>query len=1016
MKRWKRKIVSFLTFMVAAFLAAQLLLYLPGPTTVIKKGGLRSMLQEDTIEPPSYPKDILANLRHLPEAPKTPEDIASPQLGVNFDKDSILLKKSEAPAFQEFKLPPKPGGSVFLKQKHPPLLLTPQKVGGVVLPVPISSVGKTASNAASPQTPPRRAKNRSSKSVGVELTGKLIPKSVQNKDGYQILVKTVPEIKREQSGGMEGSFGKTEDKASNQKLLEGSRENVELKTSNQKSVGTSWNLVGKKDEKQPSVPSVITYRQQPQAKKWIVLDGGHQPCSDVTVYTAGQPDWHVMLVNNGDAAVKGCRPEVCQVQYVSDLNQAYLKAISYGAGVIVLADCLSRYPQLDQDFRLNDLYQYGMYYNATNMFNPYHYAGYEAVFPKVNSAWDRPINGQPDGSTPLTPPTPNAEMYFLSDFGRVSFRQGFRLGEDICACEDASSFDPTGEEILNNPVVVGDNTLVHLGTGPYVALPDAFYWLFVPRGLSGDALESFRTFWLHALKKAGLIHTGYFRTNALLASLGGDSSKSLKPCVNVTNPRTSVDMTSGNIHSPFSATLRTAFHCVQHTSCMSHMDETACATHLSVEVLRCLTPVGLEESYIQDHIKALSAWFTKLQKLKVPLPQPRPLPVAEQIKNTFKVKYNLNRQQLYRSSKPNSAAKTRELQEIKRSVIDPMVKKCPNLTHSGFRFPDSWTSRYTKNSDIALVVTVNYEFLYKTIAHVEFVHRQSFRFILYCGPNMTAFNSFVKQHGGLDHVTFIDGGWSGSNGWHTIYRCLTLVMKMRLPVKGYLQVGEDVLINSKNLASQPRDKVMILKYYSKRNLSVVEETENWYHWNKPWGREALINLMAQLRTSAKFASSSTDARTIFGDDVYGLSNEEFRSPVPGRTSRDLKRATSRFLENYSANIGSLDIVIHRATDFFFVPETWREDYIILAEIFQYTGVIIEFAFPMLHLGMIRKENANYVRGASLWREERSAPWKFYHENLAFLHPFKSMKNLETHEGREFFCDNFLERYEAWVHS
>ena len=335
-------------------------------------------------------------------------------------------------------------------------------------------------------------------------------------------------------------------------------------------------------------------------------------------------------------------PELCQVQHMTDLNQAYLKVISYGADIIVLADCLARYPQLDQDFRLNDLHQYGMYYNATNIFNPYHHAGYEAVFPKVNSAWERAINSPIDGGSPLTHPKPNSKMYFLSDFGRVSFRQGFRLGEDICACKDASSFDPKGEELLDNPVVVGDNNLVHLGTGPSVALPDAFYWLFAPRGLSGDALQSFRTFWLHALKKAGLIHTGYFQTNALLASPGGDSSKSLNHCVDMKNPRRSINMTSSNISgSPFSVTIRAAFRCVQHTSCISYMNETACATHLSVEVLRCLTTAGPGEIYIQDHIMALTAWFTELRTLKAPLHQPRPLRMSEQIKNTFQVRIRL---------------------------------------------------------------------------------------------------------------------------------------------------------------------------------------------------------------------------------------------------------------------------------------------------------------------------------------------------------------------------------------
>ncbi|RUS69257.1 hypothetical protein EGW08_022982 [Elysia chlorotica] len=454
------------------------------------------------------------------------------------------------------------------------------------------------------------------------------------------------------------------------------------------------------------------------------------------------------------------------------------------------------------------------------------------------------------------------------------------------------------------------------------------------------------------------------------------------------------------------------------------MDEIKCASALSVHVLYCLGIVDPGKSYLQEHTKALTAWFTELKKLRIPLPQPRPLIVAENTKNTFKVKYNLNRQHLYRSTnnkpsnpnKPGTASKTKELQHIKQAVVDPMLQKCPNLTHSGFRFPESWTARYTKNSDIALVVTINYEFLFKTIAHVEFIHRQSFRFILYCGPNMTAFNSFVQQHGGLDHVTFIDGGWSGSNGWHTIYRCLTLAMKMRLPVKGYLQVGEDVLINSKSLSTQSRDKVMILSHYNKRNISVVEDPGHWYHWNQPWGRQALLNLITQLKESASFTPSSPGVRTLFGEDVYGLSSGPLKSPVPGRTLRDVKRAASRFLENYSANTGGLEIMVHRATDFFFVPESWREDYVILAEIFQYIGVIIEFGFPMLHLGMTRKENVNYVHGASLWREERDMPWKFYHDDLSFLHPFKSIKNLESKEGLQFFCDNFLKSYEEWVHS
>ncbi|GFS27766.1 hypothetical protein ElyMa_005302100 [Elysia marginata] len=141
---------------------------------------------------------------------------------------------------------------------------------------------------------------------------------------------------------------------------------------------------------------------------------------------------------------------------------------------------------------------------------------------------------------------------------------------------------------------------------------------------------------------------------------------------------------------------------------------------------------------------------------------------------------------------------------------------------------------------------------------------------------MADFTGFVRAHGGLDHVTYIDGGWSGSNGWHTIYRCLTLVMKMRLPVKGYLQIGEDVLLNSRSVASLPRDKVWILDHFSRRNVSVPEDTYKWYHWSMPWGRQALLSLFTQMQTSANFAPSPLENnRDVFIENVSNILDPTF---------------------------------------------------------------------------------------------------------------------------------------------
>ncbi|RUS69258.1 hypothetical protein EGW08_022983 [Elysia chlorotica] len=454
---------------------------------------------------------------------------------MDFDKASIFVDVPETPPKRETKLPGNLDGSSAQQKKFAPLpvvLKTATKqepnhsnnpagfsalhqnpaplpaqspkslnatrnsdnlVAAVAIPPAVKPGTKAALHQTHLETPSLRGKNGNSEAAKLGLAGQLASEA-RGQNQNPIPVKTVSEVESNQPGVLVSDPFKTGDKPA---LL---KPPVVLQT-----------LASNKSADQSGLPASANQRHQTKAEKWIVLDGGSHPCHDVTVYTEGQSDWRVILVNNGDVKVKGCQNEQCQLLQTSDINQAYLKAISQGADVIVLADCLARYPRLDFDFRVNDLHQYGMYYNATNMFNPYQFAGYEAVFPKVNSAWDRPINDSSDVGSPLIPPEPNAEMHYISDFGRVSFRQGFRLGEDTCVCEDASSFSPDGEEVLDNPVVSGPNTLVSLATGPSCALPDAFYWLYSPPGLSTHALEYFRTLWLHALKRAGYIHIGNFR-------------------------------------------------------------------------------------------------------------------------------------------------------------------------------------------------------------------------------------------------------------------------------------------------------------------------------------------------------------------------------------------------------------------------------------------------------------------------------------------------------------------------
>ena len=126
-----------------------------------------------------------------------------------------------------------------------------------------------------------------------------------------------------------------------------------------------------------------------------------------------------------------------------------------------------------------------------------------------------------------------------------------------------------------------------------------------------------------------------------------------------------------------------------------------------------------------------------------------------------------------------------------------------------------------------------------------------------------------------------------------------------------------------------------------------------------------------------------------------------------------KKYARDFLINYNTNIG-LKFVVRGNADFYYIPEVLKDEYIMAADIFRSNGCFVELAVPAISFGLSLRENNIYVNGSSLWGGDRTNPWHAYKEDHVFMHPFKTMKDLESAEGRQFFCDTFLKRYGDFI--
>ena len=217
---------------------------------------------------------------------------------------------------------------------------------------------------------------------------------------------------------------------------------------------------------------------------------------------------------------------------------------------------------------------------------------------------------------------------------------------------------------------------------------------------------------------------------------------------------------------------------------------------------------------------------------------------------------------------------------------------------------------------------------------------------------------------------------------------------LQTPVKGYLSIGDDVLLNHWMVRHLDRRKLWIPYGFRKVNFVTRTRLYDWSAWRMYYGRGAFIDVMKDLWRLSEQTISSTDSH--FEEKMHR------------------KKLASQFLENYYTNIGREHLLIGGA-DFFYIPEIMKEQYLMASGIFRSRKCFVELALPAMHLGLASTHDVIYVEGSNLWREGRSHPWSYFNVTHVYLHPFKLMKDAQYGSaGNALFCGIYLRRLAEFV--
>ncbi|KAK7498723.1 hypothetical protein BaRGS_00010100 [Batillaria attramentaria] len=662
-------------------------------------------------------------------------------------------------------------------------------------------------------------------------------------------------------------------------------------------------------------------------------------------------------------------------------NLAHLTAISRGANTIFDGDCSVFTSDALRVLAFNSTTASGLMYNETRLFNPYEHFGAWAVVPRALH----------DSSLASAR---NSRLYYVRDFSKVYIRHGLNeWSGDIVQVKDRLGGDGVGYSRFDPsvpPVFVGQRSFSPAVSHSTLYHHQAFWGLLFPCLADNLRCEILRQLITQRLLRDLDAFSGFYQlhdTTDVKEELHGSprSNSSFEIGVDVAKLTTFLDAWICKPRVTF-------FGCLQ-----------ALAGDLQLN------------GFLDDvEVSLVRHWLAAIQSLGVAEPSTVSSPWRGGRKIT-EVTVLLGNVQAFLEYGGPTAKRT-----LQEGFLDPVRTQCEGNASATFGPVSQWSQPII--TDIALIVVFNYnKFFWKNLPYMESIHRPFFKHIVYCTPNLTELMA-DERSGELGHVTVVEGL---SDEWYQMHECLASTARMDLQgVRGYLQIGDDTLLNTWMLFNTSRDTIWLPQGFTTVNLDEPVHKWGWYHWNKPRGRPAILRALSDMerlsgmtsdeilkleQTKKKFGSPrSKTFSEIF--QAANFSRRQLRPQPPGSESwaDPSQEEAEGFLSNYIRVNRLLGKIAHRALDLFYIPHVLRDSFVKFSRYFMKRGVIIELAVPALHHGMMRRADVSYIKASSLWYGNRNNTRTFYDRSIFFLHPFKMHGQMGTASGREFFCDVYAQ--------
>ena len=219
-------------------------------------------------------------------------------------------------------------------------------------------------------------------------------------------------------------------------------------------------------------------------------------------------------------------------------------------------------------------------------------------------------------------------------------------------------------------------------------------------------------------------------------------------------------------------------------------------------------------------------------------------------------------------------------------------------------------------TDILLVIIFNVPQFLEQIPLLEYMYGRHFKHRLYCTDSLVAFqNLYASKHPDAP-VNFLEviaehGDWG--------YECAAFASRIGYQVAGYLQIGDDVLLNAWNLYTLPRgmpwfQKSMRVGHLDHHNVPDIWRGKFWGMWpSKYFGRISAVRVYNKLQTLRKQPG-------IIGKKVSAL------------------------LDRVRAITGCNRCFMYEASDIFYIPAKIAEDFSFFADVFARSKVHMEVRY------------------------------------------------------------------------